>query len=67
MLELFQGATLLTSNNNWKDSQETALVETGLAPWDDRESAILTTLAPGAYTAVVTSADNSTGVALVEV
>ncbi|MFL6590178.1 MAG: WD40/YVTN/BNR-like repeat-containing protein [Chthoniobacterales bacterium] len=59
---------LLTSNDNWKDSPERAQIETsGLAPTDDRESAILLTLVPGSYTGVVAGKDNSTGIALVEV
>ena len=40
---------------------------TGLAPKDDRESAILSTLSPGAYTAIVRGALDTTGVGLVEV
>ncbi|MBA3963174.1 MAG: hypothetical protein H0X40_14920 [Chthoniobacterales bacterium] len=66
-LELFKGQTLLKANNDWKDTQEQAITATGLAPTDDHESAILITLAPGTYTAVVSSANSSTGVALVEV
>ena len=54
-------------NDNWKDSQETQIGATGLAPTDDRESAILSTLAPGAYTAIVRGALDATGVGLVEV
>ncbi len=38
----------------------------GLAPADDAESALLATLAPGAYTAIVRGAGDTTGVALVE-
>jgi hypothetical protein len=59
---------LMTSNDNWKDSPERAQIEaSGLAPTDDRESAILRTLGPGAYTGVLTGKDNTTGIALVEV
>jgi len=54
-------------NDNWKDSQETQIAVTGLAPSDDRESAILSTLAPGAYTAIVRGALDTTGVGLVEI
>ena len=58
---------LLTSNDDWKDSPQRAEIEaSGLAPSDDRESAILRELAPGAYTAVVRGKDNNTGIALVE-
>ena len=59
---------LMTSNDNWKDSPERAQIEaSGLAPKDDRESAILRTLSPGTYTGVLTGKDNTTGIALVEV
>jgi hypothetical protein len=43
-----------------------AVLATQLAPTDDRESAILAFLAPGAYTAVVRGKGDTTGVALVE-
>jgi hypothetical protein len=39
---------------------------TGLAPGDDRESVIVTTLSPNSYTAVVRGVNGTTGVALVE-
>jgi hypothetical protein len=59
---------LLVSNDNWRDaSNSTAIEATGLAPTDDRESAILTTPAPGNYTALVRGAGNTTGIALLEV
>jgi hypothetical protein len=58
---------LLISNDNWKDAPDPAAIQaTGLAPTDDRESAILVTPAPGNYTAIVQGAGNSTGIALVE-
>ena len=55
VLELHAGdGTLITSNDNWKDSPEMMDIEaTGLAPSDDLESAIIRTLDPGLYTAVV--------------
>ena len=68
-LELHRGdGSLMTSNDDWKDSPERAQIESsGLAPSDDRESAILRTLSPGVYTGVLTGKDNTTGIALVEV
>ena len=65
------GATIAT-NDNWKVidgtgvSQEAEVRATGLAPSNDLESAILTTLAPQLYTAVVRGRNNTIGVALVE-
>lgn len=58
---------LVTSNDNWKDSTESAQIEaSGIAPSHDNESAILRNLAPGAYTAVLKGTNNTTGLALVE-
>ena len=54
-------------NNNWKDSQQTEIEATTIPPSNDLESAIVQTLAPGAYTAIVRGVDETTGVALVEV
>ncbi|MDQ6810015.1 MAG: hypothetical protein M3Z64_11420, partial [Verrucomicrobiota bacterium] len=56
-------------NDNWKDDADQAaqIAAAGLAPKDDRESALLTTLAPGAYTAVVAGKNRTTGIAVVEV
>jgi hypothetical protein len=58
---------IIDSNDDWKQAQQAGLQATGLAPSDDAESAILTTLPPGAYTAIVHGKNQSTGVALVEV
>ncbi len=61
-----QGA-LISSNDNWMDDQKDEIEATGLAPQDELESAILETLAPGAYTAIVAGQSGGTGVGLVEV
>lgn len=68
-LELHAGnGALMTSNDNWKDSPDRALIEsTGLAPGDDRESAIIRTLVPGSYTGVLAGKNGETGIALIEV
>ena len=67
-LELHDGnGSLIQSNDNWKDTQETEIEATGLQPTNDLESAIFQTLAPGAYTAIVSGSGGLTGVALVEV
>ncbi|MEO6969667.1 MAG: kelch repeat-containing protein [Chthoniobacterales bacterium] len=59
------GATL-AFDDNWKDTQEAEIIATTIPPTDDLESAIVMTLAPGAYTAIVSGKNNMTGVALVE-
>jgi hypothetical protein len=57
------------TNDNWRDDpvQELAIIATGIAPTNNLESAIDTTLNPGSYTAVVRGKNNTTGVALIEV
>ena len=60
-------ANVIATNDNWKDSQQNAIENSGLQPPNDLDAAILGTLAAGNYTAVVTGKDGSTGVALVEV
>ena len=67
-IELHDGTgAIIASNDNWKDSQQADITATGLAPTNDLESAILQTLAPGAYTAIVRGKNGGTGVGLVEV
>ncbi len=52
-LELYDGTgLLLASNDNWRDTQETEIIETSLPPTNGLESAIVMTLAPGTYTAI---------------
>ena len=59
---------LITANDNWKDSEQRAEIEqSGIAPTDDRESAILQVLGAGLpFTAIVRGKDNSTGIGIVE-
>jgi len=59
--------SVLLSNNNWKDTQQTEIQNSGVAPSNDLESAIITTLTPGNYTAVVRGDQNMTGIGVVEV
>lgn len=58
---------LLASNDNWRSTQQAAIIATGVAPTSDAESAIVTTFSPGSYTAIVRGVNGSTGVAVVEV
>jgi hypothetical protein len=67
VLELFDGSGVsITSNDNWKDSQEGAIDDSGFAPANERESVILRTLTPGNYTVLLSGKDNTTGIGLVE-
>ena len=63
------GAFATITNDNWRDdpAQEAAIIATGIAPANNLEAAIDATLNPGAYTAIVRSTNNNTGVGLVEV
>lgn len=54
-------------NNDWRDTQEAAILATALAPTDSAESAIVATLAPGAYTTIARGNGNTSGVGLVEI
>jgi sugar lactone lactonase YvrE len=59
--------TVVASNNDWRSSQQNEIQATGLAPPNDREAAILTTLPPGNFTAIVSGKNGGTGIALVDV
>jgi len=61
------GAFVTISNDNWRDTQEAEIQATGIPPTDNLESAIVGTLAPGAYTAIVKGKNNTSGVGLMEV
>jgi hypothetical protein len=67
-LDLYDSnGTLVASNDNWRSAQEAEISGSHFAPGDDREAAAVVTLAPGAYSSIVRSADGTAGVALVEV
>jgi len=67
-IELHAGnGNLLASNDNWKDTQQSAINATGLAPPNDKEAATLSSgLAAGNYTAIVRGKNNTTEIGLVE-
>jgi len=72
MLQLFQGSNALATNDNWRTksdgtNQQSQVQATGLAPANDFESAIVTTLNPGSYTAILSGKNNTTGIGLIEV
>jgi len=54
-------------NDNWKSSQQDEIKATGLAPGNDLESAIVATLAPGNYTAVLSGANGGSGTGILEI
>ena len=61
------GAFATITNDNWKQTQEIDIQATGIPPTNDLESAVLATLSPGTYTAIVRGNGNASGIALVEV
>ena len=67
ILELHDGSgNLLSSNDDWESDQKQQIIDTGVPPTDPRESAIVATLNPGNYTAIVRGKNGYIGVALVE-
>ncbi len=67
VLELYNSdGDIIVTNDNWQAANKDAILATGLAPANDKESAILTTLYPSSYTAIVRGQNDSTGVGLVE-
>ena len=68
---VIQGATFngdgRMRSDDWRSDQESEIIATNLPPPDDRESAIVATLAPAPYTAIVRGKNGATGVALVEI
>lgn len=67
-LELYAAdGSLMFSNDNWRSTEEELIVASGLPPSDDKEAAIIATLNPGSYTAILRGTGNTVGNALVEV
>jgi PKD domain len=60
------GATLAT-NDDWQDTQKTQIEQTGIPPGNLKESAIVSSLPPGGYTAIVRGVNGGIGNAVVEV
>ena len=69
-LELHNATATVASNDNWTDdpAQAAMLTAAGLAPTDPKESALIATLDPGQYTAILRGKPaNSEGIGVVEV
>ena len=66
ILELHQPDGSVITNDNWKATQMAEIEATGIAPGDDLESAIVITLMPGPYTAILRGVNNGTGIGLLE-
>lgn len=72
VLELHQGNVTLATNDDWKTrsdgtSQQAEVEATTIPPSNDLEAAIVTTLSPGSYTAILSGKNSGTGIGVVEV
>ena len=75
-LELHDTTNTIGMNNDWQTTQIGGVItsdqvaeiqNSGLAPSDPLESALIATLAPGSYSAIVQGVNGGTGVGIVEV
>ncbi|MEY2563975.1 MAG: hypothetical protein QOH88_2168 [Verrucomicrobiota bacterium] len=66
MLEVHDSNGGIITNDNWRETDEAAIASTTIPPSHDKEAAVLATLVPGNYTAVVRGKDNTTGIAVVQ-
>ncbi len=67
-LSLYTGQTVIATNDDWQSATNAAALQaSGFAPPNTNEAAILITLNPGAYTAIVSGIGGTTGVGIVEV
>jgi hypothetical protein len=67
ILELHDSNGGTRTNDNWETDQKAEIQQSGLAPKDRRESAIIVTVPAGNYTGIIRSADGSSGIGLVEI
>ncbi|HVF72406.1 MAG TPA: PKD domain-containing protein [Chthoniobacterales bacterium] len=62
-----ENGAVIANNNDWQDSQKNQIQQTGIPPSNAKESAIVASLAPGLYTAIVRGVNDGVGNAVVEV
>jgi hypothetical protein len=67
VLELHMNDGTVVTNDDWRDTQEGEILDTGIPPPEELESAMVVTLPPGAHTAVLRGKGEDEGIALVEV
>ncbi len=70
-LELYRGQTLIDSNDNWAGTTSLSALAASRGAFPlaagSADAALLVTLAPGTYTAIVSGAGNASGIALLEI
>src|ERR1041385_1676748 len=63
-----QNGAVIFSNDNWQDAQKTEIEQTGLAPHNDYEAAIVLKVVPsGNYTVLLRDAAGGSGIGLIEI
>jgi len=67
LLELHEPDGSVLTNDNWQATQAAEIQATGIAPGNNLESAIVVTLTPGAYTAILRGVNNGMGIGLLDV
>jgi len=67
VLGLLYNTSIMTSNDNWQTAVNASQIPMNYRPADVRESVIMTTLPPGAYTTVLSGKNATTGNGLLEV
>jgi hypothetical protein len=67
MLELHNTTSMMTTNDDWQSAANASQIPINYRPPDSRESAVMTTLQPGAYTAVLSGKNATRGNGLLEV
>jgi len=68
-IQIYNSANeLVAVNDNWqKAANRQTIIDTRIAPTNSLESAVLRSLTPGAYTAVIAGANGGTGVGSIEI
>ncbi len=67
-LELYAGQERIDTNDNWQTSDRILeILDTGIQPTNENEAAIVATLDPGSYTAILGGANNTSGYSLLEI
>ncbi len=61
-----QSGAIIATHDDWRETQEAELIAAGLAPPNEKESALFALLPSGLYTAIVRGANGGTGIGLVE-
>lgn len=66
-VSVYAGANLVDYNDDWATHERAGDIPPGLEPGHALEAAVVTTLDPGPYTAIVRGAGSETGIGIIEV